>query len=171
MSNQICVKEYDREAAVAYAHQWAMKRNPQYADFEKMGGDCTNFASQVLFAGGRVMNQTPTFGWYYFGLGNRAPAWTGVQYLYNFLLKNQGLGPFGHEVSVQDARPGDLAQLAFKPGVFSHSPVIVSTGSQPSLRNIQIAAHSIDSDNRPLSSYQCVGIRFIHIDGFRFYKG
>lgn len=43
---------YDREKAVAYAHKWAYGRNPAYADFSAMGGDCTNFLSQCLHAGG-----------------------------------------------------------------------------------------------------------------------
>lgn len=29
--------EYNRDAAVSYAHTWAYKRNPRYADFAGMG--------------------------------------------------------------------------------------------------------------------------------------
>ena len=47
---------YDRRAAVAYAHQWAYGRNPDFYDYEEIGGDCTNFASQCLYAGTGVMN-------------------------------------------------------------------------------------------------------------------
>ena len=65
---------YDRGKAVAYAHKWAFGRNPAYYDFEEIGGDCTNFASQCLRAGGGVMNFTPTFGWYYVNAARRAPA-------------------------------------------------------------------------------------------------
>ena len=43
---------YNREAALEYAKEWAFSRNPQFYDFENIGGDCTNFASQVLLAGG-----------------------------------------------------------------------------------------------------------------------
>lgn len=42
---------YNRGKAVAYALEWAMSRNPAYLDFEELGGDCTNFASQCLLAG------------------------------------------------------------------------------------------------------------------------
>ena len=69
---------YDRDAAVAYAHRWAYGRNPNYYDYENIGGDCTNFASQCIYAGCGVMNYTPTFGWYYFDANRKAPAWTGV---------------------------------------------------------------------------------------------
>ena len=39
---------YDRAAAVRYAHIWAYGRNPRYYDYESIGGDCTNFASQCI---------------------------------------------------------------------------------------------------------------------------
>ena len=54
---------YRRDLAVAYAHRWAYGRNPAYFDYEELGGDCTNYASQCLFAGVGVMNYTPTYGW------------------------------------------------------------------------------------------------------------
>ena len=37
---------YNRTAAVDYARKWALKRNPAYYNFDSVGGDCTNFASQ-----------------------------------------------------------------------------------------------------------------------------
>lgn len=37
--------EYDRTSAAAYAKRWAFARNPAYADFENLGGDCTNVGS------------------------------------------------------------------------------------------------------------------------------
>lgn len=40
---------YDRRAAVLYAHRWAYGRNPAFYDYEGLGGDCTNFASQCAF--------------------------------------------------------------------------------------------------------------------------
>ena len=42
---------YDRRAAVLYAHRWAYGRNPAFYDYEHLGGDCTNFASQCIYAG------------------------------------------------------------------------------------------------------------------------
>ena len=85
--------EYNRANAVAYAKKWAYGRNPKYYDFSDLGGDCTNFASQCIYAGSGVMNYTPTYGWYYISVNNRAPAWTGVDELYRFLTTNRGAGP------------------------------------------------------------------------------
>ncbi|MGE4283299.1 MAG: amidase domain-containing protein [Clostridia bacterium] len=160
--------EYNRAKAVAYAHQWAFKRNPRYYDFENIGGDCTNFASQCVFAGSNTMNYTRNTGWYYININNRAPAWTGVDFLYSFLINNIGMGPYAEEVDVQDVQPGDIVQLSFnKIDDFNHSPIIVRTGYIPQISNIEIAAHTIDRDNYPLSNYNWEYIRFIHIKGIR----
>ena len=80
---------YDRRAAVAYAHAWAYGRNPAFYDYEQIGGDCTNFASQCVYAGSGVMNFTQTYGWFYIDANNKSPAWTGVEYFYNFMTRSE----------------------------------------------------------------------------------
>ena len=159
---------YDRRAAVAYAHKWAYSRNPAYYDFEKLGGDCTNFASQCLYAGTGVMNFTPTFGWYYRSGGDKAPAWTGVPYFRNFLTREEtSQGPFAVEADrLSDLEPGDFVQLRFYGREeFGHTPIIVQMGSPATLDNTLIAAHTYDADYRPLSTYTFQEIRFLHILG------
>lgn len=159
---------YDRRAAVAYAHRWAYGRNPAFYNFDELGGDCTNFASQCLYAGAGVMNYTPTFGWYYSSVRHRAPAWTGVPYFYNFLTRSApSVGPFGEETSIRSVRPGDFAQLRLNDSGFGHNPVIVAVGGVPSPENILLAAHSQDTDYRPLDTYPVKEVRFIHILGVR----
>lgn len=161
-------KPYEREKAVAYAHRWAYGRNPAFYDFEELGGDCTNFASQCIYTGSGVMNYTPTYGWYYINASKRAPAWTGVPYLYNFLTENEnGSGPFGREVSIWEIKPGDICQMDIDNRGFHHNPVIMEVGLPPNPDNILVAAHSYDADYRPLSSYNYLQIRFVHIDGVR----
>ena len=56
--------EYDRERAVEYAKKWALGRNPEYYDYSDIGGNCTAFASQCVYAGCGIMNYTPDYGWY-----------------------------------------------------------------------------------------------------------
>lgn len=159
---------YNRAAAVKYADKWAYFRNPEFYDFSAIGGDCTSFASQCIFAGCGVMNFTPTFGWYYIGIDDRAPAWTGVKYLFNFLTNNTGIGPYGHQVGVEEVLPGDIAQLIIDEDDWQHTPVITSVGGDvPGIENIYVAAHSYDCNCRPLSSYNIKDVRFVHIDGAR----
>ncbi len=153
---------YDRQAAVAYARRWALGRNPAYYDFENIGGDCTSFASQSIYAGARVMNYTPVMGWYYRSATDRAPAWSGVEYLYNFLINNRSVGPYARVVTQDEIQPGDIVQLGRKGGDFYHSPVI--TAISPT---ILVAAHTYDALDRPLNTYVYDTARFLHIDGVR----
>lgn len=153
---------YNRSAAVIYAKKWALSRNPRFYDFEDIGGDCTNFASQCIYAGAGVMNFTPETGWFYVSASNRTPSWTGVEFLFGFLTSNTSVGPFGHVVNESDALPGDIVQLGNSVGDFYHTPVIIAT--RPT---ILIAAHTYDALDRPLNTYNYATARFIHIDGVR----
>ena len=126
------IQNYNRAAAVMYAHKWAYGRNPRFYDYENLGGDCTNFASQCIYAGSGVMNFTPEIGWYYIDANQKAPAWTGVPYLYNFLTRRgPSVGPVGEPCEMEELCPGDLIQLSFKGEEFQHSPIVVSVGEHP----------------------------------------
>jgi len=153
---------YNRDKSTEYAHQWAHGRNPAYYDFSGMGGDCTNFISQCLYAGCGVMNHARDVGWYYTSPGNRAAAWSGVPYLHRFLTTNKQAGPYAAELPIKNAQPGDIIQLSFDGINFGHSLFIVNIYPE-----ILIATHSDDSDNRPLSTYRFQRARLIHIEGVR----
>lgn len=162
--------EYDREKAVQYAVKWAFSRNPQYYNFDKLGGDCTNFASQAIFAGGGIMNYTPIYGWYYINAQKRTASWTGVNYLFNFLTGNKESGPYAEQVDAKDMKPGDIVQLSFGGAPnYNHSLVVIKVGITPSMENILIASHSVDRIDYPLTNYNWADIRFLHIVGIRKY--
>ncbi len=155
---------YNRSWAVSYARKWALGRNPAFYDFQDIGGDCTNFASQCIYAGAGVMNYTPEVGWFYRSANDRTPSWTGVEYLYDFLVNNTSVGPFGREVSQNEIMVGDIVQLGRSNGDFYHTPVIVAV--QP---RILVAAHTYDVLDKPLDAYDYDVARFIHIEGVRIW--
>ncbi len=155
---------YDRNAAVMYAEKWALKRNPRYYDFDGLGGDCTNFISQCIYAGAGVMNFGAK-GWYYINLNRRTPSWTGVGFLYEFLTTNKGAGPYASTVSaVKDIKTGDVIQLK-RNGRWTHSLFVTKISAEPSV--IFVSTHTYDSLNKPLYLYWYDDIRFIHIKGVR----
>ncbi|MEL7601731.1 MAG: amidase domain-containing protein [Bacillota bacterium] len=166
----LLILPYDREKAVAYAHRWAFARNPAYYDFSALGGDCTNYASQCVYAGTGIMNYKPVYGWYYVNAGNRTPSWTGVEYFYNFMVNNTGVGPFMRVVELRDILPGDIIQIKFGRAYYEHNPVVVSVGAVPEPSNILVAAHTYDADYRPLDTYPYTALRPMHVLGARRYR-
>ena len=161
---------YMRERAVEYALRWALSRNPLFPDFAGIGGDCTNFVSQAILAGSCVMNDTLDFGWYYFSPENRAPAWSGVQFFYNFITgdpeyvrENGGEGPYGVEAPTTMIEPGDVVQLSNEQGTYYHTLMITGREGDDFL----VSAHTNDARNRPLSTYTYAAARFLHIRGVR----
>lgn len=106
-------KSYARNSAINYARKWALSRNPKYYNFDPVGGDCTSFVSQCLFAGSQKMNYNHENGWYYNNGYDKSPSWSGVEYLYKFLISNKSYGPRGKEVSQNEIEAGDIAQISF----------------------------------------------------------
>jgi len=160
---------YNRNSVLSYAEKWALTRNPAYYNFDLIGGDCTNFVSQCIFAGSKIMNFSSSNSWFYNNLNSRSPSWTSVDFLYKFLVNNNSVGPFGSAVSLEDLDLGDIVQLSFDGITFSHSLIVVKI-SDFQLNSIFIASHSIDSFNKPLSNYVYNDIRFIHINGVRLWN-
>ena len=160
---------YNRQYAVEYARRWALSRNPLFADFTGGGGNCTNFVSQALLAGCSIMNFTQTFGWYYRSIDDRAPAWSGVEQLYDFLTASGDFqsqstveGPFAEvATSRRQVEIGDVVQLANSSSDFYHTLII----SDIQGNEIFVCTHSDDALDRPLSSYNYASFRILHILG------
>lgn len=162
------ILEYRRADAHAYALKWALSRNPRFYDYSALGGDCTNFASQVLWAGGALMNYDLHSGWYYVDANRKSPSWTGVNFLYDFLVNNRGRGPFGVLVKPENLQVGDLIQLSFRGGgKFDHTLVITRLEPPFNPGHIYVTTHTHDMVNAKLTSYSWSEIRFIHILGSR----
>lgn len=161
-------REYDRKNAIKYAKKWAFDRNPKYYNFDNVGGDCTSFVSQCIYQGCNIMNYNQN-GWFYKNGNNKSPSWSGVEFLYDFLLNNKGVGPYGIETRMNEIKLGDLIQLNFDGEKFGHSLIAVKIKSPVKLDNIFIAAHTYDSYNKPISEYNFQKVRFIHIEKVRFW--
>lgn len=157
-------KEYNRLAVVEYARKWALARNPKYYNFDKVGGDCTSFASQCIHAGSRTMNYTKDTGWYYVNGNNKSPSWSGVEYLHQFLTNNKGIGPQAIETTQNKIEIGDIAQLSFEGEQFGHTLVIIKIENKFTLQGIKIASHTFDSLDKPISEYNFQKIRWLHIE-------
>ena len=85
---------YNRMTAAAYATAWAHGRNPLWANDGSPigGGDCTNFVSQALYAGGWVMrypSYKDTSSWFSTVLDytrkERSMSWASANHFSSFL--------------------------------------------------------------------------------------
>ena len=159
----LVIKPYNRENAVAYARKYAFSQNSLFANFAGIGGNCTNFVSQSVYAGSCEMNYRPTFGWYFISLDDRSPSWSGVEYFYNFMTQNADVGPFGRAAESDELELGDVIQLARNEEGYYHSLLVVGFDGE----DILVAAQTDNAYARPLSSYDYDYARYIKILGVR----
>lgn len=71
---------FDIQKACNYAESFALDPNPQYKSYDNIGGDCTNFISQILSYGGIKENSF----WKPY-----THSWIRVQELYSYLINNK----------------------------------------------------------------------------------
>jgi hypothetical protein len=88
-------KKYNRWRAVAYADKYAggawgaeneHKYNKKYKDYTHFGGDCTNFASQVIGDPAEGGGLPMTSSWYYRYKNGGSEAWVRTDSFKNFLV-------------------------------------------------------------------------------------
>ena len=155
------MSKYNRNNILKYAEKWALSRNPKYYNYEYIGGDCTNFVSQCIYAGCGQMNYSKLNGWYYINANNKSPSWTGVEFLYDFLISNEGAGPRGVETSIDKLEIGDIIQLSFDGFRFSHGLVVIKNGD--SVENTFVAAHTFDVLGKKVGEYGFERFRCVHL--------
>ena len=159
----LIIASYHRERALSYARRWAFDRNPLFYNFAGIGGDCTSYVSQCVYAGSCQMNYNVPNGWFFDNINHRSPSWSGVSQFYDFIVGNQGEGPFATETNAGGLTIGDVIQLQNNQGRFYHTLLVTGFAQGTYL----VSAHTDDALDRPLNSYQYTGIRFLHIEGVR----
>ncbi len=129
-----------RKATVQYADAYCgaasdgsngYKYNEEYTDYNPLGGNCANFASQALYEGGGFKKNSK---WNYkAGKGSRA--WVNAQGLKDYLLYSgrgsqlaRGKYPDVYKAAF-DLRPGDIIAYAYK-GDVSHISIVTGQDSK-----------------------------------------
>lgn len=85
-SENTSVMSYNPSAAVDYSNKYALNYNSSYSNYNSIGGDCANFVSQCLYAGGLNM----TDGWYWKSYDDRSASWSYCPSQVEYLSKNCG---------------------------------------------------------------------------------
>ena len=163
-----------RRKAVEYAERWANDFNPEYTKLGDGGVDCTNFASQVMRAGGfgDVGDGTDDWhrgdsdDWYYNNgphfIGNEhSTTWTLAKENHNFVTQHSDRGKIvgvtgtGNRPALDPLAPskaglvpGDLIYYKDNHGQINHVAVYMGQEVQHGVPTDVIAQHSGDVNLR-----------------------
>jgi len=142
--------DFSRFTMKSYQNNWALSRNPAWGDFSDLGGDCQNYVSQIIKAGGAPFDASGSYQWYYYGYENRIPSWTGVNSMQTYIQYNSGLGPNGIFVSsASTLLTGDMVHIDWdNDGSYNHAVAIYNSGTSPT-----VSGHTEDCINKKLSDY------------------
>ena len=126
--------------AIDYAHTYCgisddeehlFKYNKDYKNFNPDGGDCANFASQILYEGGNFKKNS---SWSYFGKSG-TKAWVNAQEFKNYMV-NSGRASYIAKGSYNDVykaafnlRPGDFVGYE-KRGRITHISTVTGLDSK-----------------------------------------
>ncbi|WP_329064278.1 amidase domain-containing protein [Streptomyces sp. NBC_01429] len=142
---------YDYQAMAAYATTYWSKYNPEYPSFDGAGagGDCTNFVSQALKAGGwkHVPGYTNDYQKWFGNSEIQSYSFIGVNEFSWFALSSQRATSLAN---VYQMDVGDVLQLDFdKDGSKDHS-MIVTNRTQQGVP--YLTYHSTNTYNRSVAS-------------------
>ena len=127
---------YNRNNAVGYAVAHVNSPSSNYPDYSSYGGDCTNFVSQCLQAGGWTQVSTGANKWFHLpgytspppSGTHRSPSWTGAQYLQAYFPVSGRIVLASYPL--YSLERGDIIQLKNSSGNAYHSMIVTSkTGS------------------------------------------
>ncbi|MFF8943386.1 amidase domain-containing protein [Streptomyces sp. NPDC014864] len=142
---------YDYKAMVAYAKKYWSNYNPDYPDFngQGAGGDCTNFVSQSLKAGGwkHVPGYTNDFHKWFGNSEIQSDSFVGVNEFSWFALSSKRATSLAN---VYQADLGDVVQMDFnKDGSKDHTMIVTYRSPQGVP---YVTYHSTNTYNRSVAS-------------------
>lgn len=167
---------YDRQAAAAYADRYVDERNDAWPDYAGSGGNCQNFASQVLLAGGIPMDIYGDAVWKWYsdevsnspGAQGRSSSWTGVNQFVEYAEANTGYGLVAEtEAPYFSGEPGDLLHMGID-GDWGHTVVIASavTNGQGEVVDYLVDSNTGNLRNYPANLYGYPEIILTRIGGW-----
>lgn len=137
----------DKYCGAASEEKYEFKYNNKYRDYNVMGGDCANFASQVLYEGGKFRKNS---AWNYDGRGATG-AWLNADSFKNYMISSgrASLIAYGNYDKVYKASfklmPGDFIAYE-KKGDINHISVVTGADSKG---YTLVTCHNSDRNNVP----------------------
>ena len=167
---------YDRAAAVAYAHQWADGRNHLWPDYTRYGGNCQNYVSQCLLAGGIPMDLDGSAVWKWYGdtpdnrgaAFGRSGSWSSVNQFAQYAESNTGYGLAARiDAPYYEGEPGDILDLGFG-GEWQHTVLIVGTVTDEAGNTVDylVDSNTVGQRSFPAGAYDYFQQMLIRIYGW-----
>ncbi|MBR0137202.1 MAG: amidase domain-containing protein [Erysipelotrichaceae bacterium] len=152
------ITAYDREKAVEYADEYALKRNSDYFAFNS---NCVNFVSQCMHVGGIPMVYSGDYQWKYYSFGyNPYSGKTGYTYswtyipAYTTMIENSNKVIVEPHQEVYFSEPGDCIMLSRDGEIWNH--VVLCTkvvrNQQGEIVEVLYSGNTNDVKNYPLSA-------------------
>ena len=158
-----CAHPYDRTAAVSYLMQWVARRNPDWAAYDDYGGNCINFASQTLYAGGIPM----TYDWYWAGEEDYSYAWINVGGFTDWVTSDPSPLVCDPDAAYYTGQPGDLILMGIETAR-NHATTISSLVTDEEGRTVDylLCSNTDNLLNFPAGAYYYTNQRLIRIFGW-----
>lgn len=163
-----CNHQYNREEALSYANKYITLRHPDKQKYDDWGGNCQNYASQVIEAGGVPQDRSGDAQWYHVKSSERTNSWTTVTDFYAYAKSNTGYGLCAlTDINPYYAEAADEGQVGYD-GAYRHTVVISGTVKDSNGKVIDLLLHSntVDLENFPMSAYSYPNKRIIKIMGW-----
>ncbi|MEU6991092.1 amidase domain-containing protein [Streptomyces sp. NPDC046465] len=140
---------YDYSAAAKYAEKYWRSYNPAYRKFNGTGGDCTNFVSQALKAGGwkPVPGSAYDYRNWWYESANQSTSWVGVNEWAWFTLSNRRAPNLA---SAYQMDVGDVLQVDFDKNGSKDHTMLVTYRDRRGMP--YLTYHSTDTYRRSLAS-------------------
>ena len=145
--------DYNRQAAYQYMYTYSVKRNGNWKAYDGNGGNCQNFGSQTLLAGGIPMDEEGTAKWYWHSHTDQNYSWINVGNFWNYANNNTGYGLVAKtNGNYYDGRVGDILIVGHsgKSHTTVISEVITSGGATV---DYLICSNTANYRNFPVSAY------------------
>ncbi|AZM51282.1 hypothetical protein DMA15_00685 [Streptomyces sp. WAC 01529] len=140
---------YDYSAMARYAERYWSNYNPAYRKFNGAGGDCTNFVSQALKAGGwkPVPGSALDYRNWWYERASQSTSWVGVNEWAWFTLSNRRAPNLS---SVYKLDVGDVLQVDFDKNGSKDHTMLVTYRDRRGMP--YLTYHSTDTVRRSLAS-------------------
>lgn len=159
---------YNRDEAVAYSSKWVGRRNEEWSDYTGRGGNCQNFVSQCLLAGGIPMDVQGDSQWMWNGEDDHSASWLGVDAFCNYAANNQGAGlAASMDVSYYEGTKGDLICMGSE-NDWNHIVIIteVIRDEEGNTVDYLVNSNTADVENFPVGAYPNPHQKLIKIYGW-----